>query len=290
MEKKISVIIPFYNNSSWLKEAIESVFHQTYKNLEIIVVNDGSSEDLKELINFYKGKIHYCIKENGGAASARNLGITLSTGDYISFLDSDDIWLPNKLEEQISFMEKNNYKWSHSDYYIFNDKDSRVKYIKCLFKDNIIPLCLVWNPIATPSVTIESSVLKNDKRLCFAEWRNVGEDSYLWLKLGEKYPLGYLPKALIKVRMRGDNTSRQAIMQMKYRGETYNEIKLYKLSFNSYFSYLLLRMSTFYCKKMYSFIIRISKFIKLSKIQIEYFARITYVLPYVIFKLLKKVV
>ena len=93
----VSVIIPFYNETGWLSEAIESVLRQTYPIHEIIVINDGSKEDVSALLNLYEGKIKYFYKENGGPSSARNLGINLATGDYLSFLDSDDVWLPFSL-------------------------------------------------------------------------------------------------------------------------------------------------------------------------------------------------
>lgn len=287
MEKKVSVIIPFYNNINWLNEAVESVLNQTYQNIEIIVVNDGSFENINMFLESYREKIFYFEKTNGGAASARNLGISHANGEFIAFLDSDDIWLPNKLQEQISFMENNNYFWSHTDYFSFNDGGIKEKYVKCALKDKIIPMCLVWNPIATPSVVINSDILKNNPNFSFAEWRNVGEDSYLWLNLGKYFPLGYIPKGLIKVRMRGTNTSKQALLQMKYRGETHDEIKSYKSEFKYVFLYYLLRASTLYCKKMYPNIMKFAKAHNFNKIQIEFIARFAYLLPYIVFRILR---
>src|SRR5690554_2836035 len=102
MEKKVSVIIPFYNGVEWLCEAVQSVLDQTYKNFEIIVVNDGSPEDVSGLLSKYGNKIIYRYKENGCAATARNLAMEIATGEYLAFLDSDDLWLPAKTEKQIA--------------------------------------------------------------------------------------------------------------------------------------------------------------------------------------------
>ncbi len=81
----VSVIIPFYSGSFWLDEALESVFNQTYKNLEVILINDGSTEDINYILNKYNQKIRYYYTENNGAAAARNKGIEKASGDYIAF-------------------------------------------------------------------------------------------------------------------------------------------------------------------------------------------------------------
>ena len=98
----ISVIIPFYNEKNYFDECINSVLNQTYQNIEIIIVNDGSDQiyiDKLEKIKFkYPEKIRVFNKKNGGVSSARNLGIEKSKGEYIAFLDADDIWLPFKLD------------------------------------------------------------------------------------------------------------------------------------------------------------------------------------------------
>ena len=92
--KKVSVIVPVYNTSKYLDECINSIIKQTYKNLEIIFINDSSNDDSLEVISKYKDKRIKIIdlKENKGVAVARNKGIEISTGDYICFLDSDDYW------------------------------------------------------------------------------------------------------------------------------------------------------------------------------------------------------
>jgi glycosyltransferase involved in cell wall biosynthesis len=103
----ISVIIPVYNGASFINEAIESVLSQDISNIEIIVVNDGSTDDSEERIKGNKdSRIKVIRQENAGAAVARNNGVRLAIGDYICFLDADDIWAPNKLKLQLSEIEK----------------------------------------------------------------------------------------------------------------------------------------------------------------------------------------
>ena len=101
--KKVSVIIPVHNSSKYIQECINSVINQTYKNLEIIVIDDKSTDNSVEIIKSIRDKRIKSIelKENVGAALARNKGIELSTGDYICFLDSDDYWYHKKIEKQL---------------------------------------------------------------------------------------------------------------------------------------------------------------------------------------------
>jgi glycosyltransferase involved in cell wall biosynthesis len=103
----VSVIIPTYNRASFLTHAIESVLRQTYKNIEIIVVDDGSTDNTKVVIDSFKGKVQYIFTENNkGPAHARNTGMKAANGKYIAFLDSDDEYLPFKLECQVTFLEE----------------------------------------------------------------------------------------------------------------------------------------------------------------------------------------
>jgi glycosyltransferase involved in cell wall biosynthesis len=104
---KISVIIPFYNGAAFLKEAVESVLSQGIEDMEIVLVDDGSTDDSVEKIKQIKDdRIKVIRQENAGAATARNNGVKLATGKYIGFLDADDLWAPNKLKLQLAEIEK----------------------------------------------------------------------------------------------------------------------------------------------------------------------------------------
>ena len=107
---KVSIIIPVYNGSNFLKEAIDSALAQTYKNIEVIVVNDGSTDDgeTRAVAEKFGDRIRYFEKENGGVSSALNFGIKKMTGEWFSWLSHDDLYMPKKIENSIETLR--NYK------------------------------------------------------------------------------------------------------------------------------------------------------------------------------------
>ncbi len=120
---KVSVIIPAYDIAPFVKETLDSVFAQTYNNFEVILVNDGSADtkDLKTALESYFDRIVYAEQENLGASRARNTAICLSNGEYLAFLDGDDIWLPDFLLSQVEFLEKTNLDMVYCDAELFGE-------------------------------------------------------------------------------------------------------------------------------------------------------------------------
>ena len=111
MQKLVSIVIPAYNRENIIRECLESVLNQTYKNIEIIVVDDCSDDNTVNVVNSIGDERIRCCKlqQNSGACFARNYGAALARGEYIAFQDSDDIWLPEKLEKQVKYLEKGNF-------------------------------------------------------------------------------------------------------------------------------------------------------------------------------------
>ncbi len=105
--KLVSVVIPNYNYANYVGEAVESVLRQTYNSVEIIVVDDGSTDGSKEVLSSYGGEIKTIFQDNSGVSAARNNGANQSSGKYLAFLDADDIWLPRKIEAQVKLFEEN---------------------------------------------------------------------------------------------------------------------------------------------------------------------------------------
>ena len=115
----MTVIIPFYNDP-YIEHAISSVLEQTYPNIEIIVVDDGSTQYQERVLPYCTGKVNYIGKFNGGTASALNCGIQLASGDYVAWLSSDDMFYPHKVENQLNFMMKQNSLCSYTAYDVIN--------------------------------------------------------------------------------------------------------------------------------------------------------------------------
>ncbi|MCP4296666.1 MAG: glycosyltransferase, partial [Proteobacteria bacterium] len=103
----ISVIIPTFNCASFISEAIQSVLQQNYDPVEIIIIDDGSTDNTVEVIKTFGDMIIYSFQEHSGVASARNKGVGLAKGEFISFIDADDLWLEDKLKTQLNFFRKN---------------------------------------------------------------------------------------------------------------------------------------------------------------------------------------
>jgi len=121
---KVSVIIPTYNRAKYLPKAIDSVLNQTYQDFEIIIVDDGSIDNTKDILAKYDGKIRYFYQENKGPSAARNLGIKKACGEYVAFLDADDIWFPDKLDKQLGiFNNDDKIGLVHSQMYVISNNN-----------------------------------------------------------------------------------------------------------------------------------------------------------------------
>lgn len=125
----VSVILPTFNRAHLICEAIDSILNQTYQKFQIIVVDDGSTDSTAEVLKSYNDRITYIKQENKGPGNARNLGLAVSDGDYIAFLDSDDIWFKNKLELQVAVMEKlPEIGFLCSDFCILKNSEENIHY------------------------------------------------------------------------------------------------------------------------------------------------------------------
>jgi len=202
--KTISVIIPAYNAGNFIEETINSVLKQTYQNFEILVIDDASQDSTKSIVEkicLNEKRISFFeIEHTGRPAVLRNLGIKKSRGKYIAFLDSDDIWLPRKLEEQIELLEtKKTFSFVYSVSKTFGDVN--------IFspKYEILPLPFkaanTQNELLEKGNPVTCSTVVADKKLimqagCFDENSDLAfvEDYDLWIKLSRLGPVGFIPK------------------------------------------------------------------------------------------------
>jgi GT2 family glycosyltransferase len=224
----VSVIIPTYNRAYLVSQAIESVLAQTYTSYEIIVINDGSPDNTKEVLDKYADKITALHQENQGVAAARNAGLKVAVGRYIAFLDDDDLWLPNKLEKQIAYLESNpNIGLVYSDMFCFDENGvlphtwsqanptPPVQECWILFVRNFIPM---------PSVVVRRECL-NQIGL-FDNTVIPCEDYDMWLRLIEKFPVHFLNEPLVRYRRSPDslqkNEERQLVSWLRVKEKAFH--------------------------------------------------------------------
>ena len=193
----ISVVIPSYNRKEFLKRSIDSVINQTKKPFEIIVVDDGSTDGTETMIKSDYDFVKFIKQKNKGVSAARNIGIKVSIGEWICFLDSDDEWKKDKLEKQIIAMKSNSgYKLFHSnEIWIkngirINQKNKHKKY-----GGDIFDKCLDMCRISPSSVMIDKTVF--DEVGNFNEDLVVCEDYELWLRICDKHRVFFIDEPLI---------------------------------------------------------------------------------------------
>lgn len=217
MKDLVSIITPSYNSEKFIEETIESVIAQTYTNWEMIIVDDVSTDNSIEIINNYAmedSRIKLIqLEKNSGAAVARNTAIKNANGRFIAFLDSDDLWVKTKLEEQISYMKKNNISFSYSDYELIDEKSNLLNISKKpagmldykeLLKENQIG-CL--------------TAIYDQKKIgkCYMPLIRKRQDYGLWLSILKKVPYAYkVPLSLGIYRVRVNSISSNKIELLRY--------------------------------------------------------------------------
>ena len=199
----ISVIIPTYNRASFLEEAIQSVLVQDFfiRNasipFELLVIDDGSTDNTKEVVRSFGDKVKYHFQEHKGVSAARNLGLELTQGDYLAFLDSDDLWKKEKMSTQMSFMKSfpiakvcyTEETWIRRGVFV-NPQKKHQKYSGWIF-DKVLPICLLSLSSALFKREVFEEIGKFDEELPACEDYDFG------IRLALKYPVYLLQKPLI---------------------------------------------------------------------------------------------
>ena len=201
---KVSIVIPVYNGSNFLREAIDSALAQTYKNIELIVVNDGSTDSGKteNIAKSYGENIRYFHKENGGVASALNLGISEMKGEYFSWLSHDDVYLPDKLEVLVSAIKNEaDPVILYGDYYLINGKSkvTGLRRIRHLPPERFLYSIITSFPVNGCTTLIPKSCF--DEVGFFNEQLRTTQDYEMWVRLSQKYRFVHIRKALIQSRI-----------------------------------------------------------------------------------------
>ena len=248
MTDLVSIIIPYFKKKKFIKQTIDSVVSQTYKKYEVILVNDdidfSDLSYIKKIIKNVKKKKIVINNKNSGAGISRNIGIHNSKGKFIAFLDADDVWSKNKLNEQIKFMKNQNVDFSFTSYSIINDKNHVNRNVvadKNMTYEKLIKSC----DIGLSTVIIKSKLLKLHR---FPSIKTK-EDYVLWLKLSKsKIKLCGLKKNLASWRKLDESLSSSTLQKLNDAFKVYNKY----LRFNFFKSLLFtIILSYNFIKKRY---------------------------------------
>ena len=178
----VSIITPAYNAAEYIVETIESVLAQTYPKWEMLIVNDCSKDNTVEIVQSYAAKDNRIklinLKQNSGAAVARNTAIQNAKGRYIAFLDSDDIWKKEKLQKQLAFMQQNGYEFTFTAYEHFKDRKENIQNLVKVPKSLNYKQALKGNQIACLTVILDRNQILNIE---FSKQKH--EDYILWLNI-----------------------------------------------------------------------------------------------------------
>ena len=221
----VSIVMPNYNGAPYIRETVESVLAQNYENWELLFVDDCSTDNSMEIIrSFSDERIHiFSTGTNSGAARARNVAIEKATGKYIAFLDSDDLWLPEKLSRQLAFMEENRYVFTFGEYKVIDETGKQVarycpRLDSCTYKDvlrhNYIGcLTAIYNAEALGKVYMPEDAVKREDVAC-------------WLAILKKTERAYcLHEILAHYKLHAGSVSSNKLKMMKYQWDTYRKVE-----------------------------------------------------------------
>ena len=260
---KVSVIVPCYNSQSFIKRTIESALKQTYTNLEIIVVDDGSKDNTGDIIkSFNDARIKYFYQENNGLSFTRNVAIKHATGEYVAFLDHDDQWLPEKIEKQLRLFERNpELGLVFSDAYMVSSERKTIACFKerkpsrgnifyeYLLSDNFVPLLTVL----TPKVVIS-------RYMPFDDRYKISEEFDLFLRIARDYKFDYVDEPLGNYYIHDANTIRinpERAIKEKFEIVQYwlgvepSIEKLYRRQLRKRFAYLYSQLAVCYLESQH---------------------------------------
>lgn len=212
---RVSVIIPAFNCAQYLGRALQSAFAQTYLDYEVIVVNDGSTDETQDLVARWEDKIRYVYQQNRGPASARNLGIAKASGEFLAYLDADDMWYPHKLEGQVAFLDNHpECGFVHSDLTIVDENDrvifpAWVQEMRRSAPRGFCVMDLLHHCHIQGGVTVVERRTCYDRTGGFDERLRRAEDYLHWVQVAlDGHAVGYIDEPLAMYRWRTGSLSK----------------------------------------------------------------------------------
>jgi glycosyltransferase involved in cell wall biosynthesis len=224
--EKVSVIIPAFNHAEFIASAVESCLAQTLSPWEVIVIDDGSEDGTRDVLNQFGSRIRYIRQERAGVSAARNRGIEESTGEFIAFLDADDIWVPERLERQVEEFKKDGLiGLVHSGLSSFNSETSeQLSEITEGLSGWIADELLLWKD---PSIAAPGSIMTKRSVIMetggFDPEIKVGEDWDFCYRIARKYKVAFVPLPLLKYRIHNSSAHRNIDEMAKGMGRFYKK-------------------------------------------------------------------
>lgn len=227
MSAEVSIIIPLYNTEKYIAETIQSVLEQTYTNWELIIIDDGSKDTSSEKVKAFlsDNRIQYFYQNNGGVSLARNNGISKAKGEYIAFLDADDLWKNSNLEEKITALKNGNADFVFSDMELINEKSESKNIIVEGTDKDILNHYLLWDRTVIPG-PCSNLVVKNQclsKGLRFDSAFSTAADQDFCFNLSSQYIGQRISKALWKYRILENSMSKNIRVMEKDHIGVYNK-------------------------------------------------------------------
>ena len=207
-----SVIIPVYNGEAFIEDALESVFAQTFRDFEVIVINDGSTDGTEERLGKYRDRINYVKQENRGLAATRGRGVALARAPLVAFLDADDMWLPRKLEGQVEAAgEHPECGIITTDALSFSDSGVVVPSLKDWYRPacgNVVENLLFGNWIPPSAAMIRRECFEHVKTFDVPP-PGYGEDWMMWMQVAAHFAVHYIDEVLVRRRLHSNSMSGQ---------------------------------------------------------------------------------
>ena len=236
----VSIILPYYKKKKFIKNTINSVLAQTYKNFEIIIIYDDEDKSELELIKSISNsdkRIKLIINNNNlGAGYSRNIGINSALGNYISFLDADDLWKYDKLFKQIKFMKENDYHATHTSYEIIDDNNKLISLRKAKNFQNykeLLPSC----DIGLSTVIVKKKIFANGIKFPNLKTK---EDFVVWLEILRKgYKIYSLDEYLVSWVKSKNSLSSSSFQKLKDSFTLYNNFMKFNFMKSVYYTFIL---------------------------------------------------
>lgn len=226
MDPLVSVVIPVFNQERFIAEAIESVLSQTYPRIELIVVDDGSTDSTRDVIGRYHGRLVYLHQANAGASVALNVGIQRAQGELVGWLSSDDVYFPTKVALQVEqFTREPEIGLSYTDFQVIDGRGSVLKTVRSPYVEDrkeFIRRMILGNFVNGSSVLVKRTVLEEvgpfDPELRYHA------DGNMWLRILKRHRFGHVPQILLKYRTHPGAASRNTREMHRYRQIFFSKI------------------------------------------------------------------